>query len=1147
MKSPGAGKRIWPLLATILLMVGSGYGQAGRSELTGIVVTGDGQAIPGATIRIRQSGTNDATTTISGADGSYAVAGLPPGEYRVEIEAERFQRQVREGVRLSTGERIRLDFALSVGKIFGETVIRSDASMLRTESSSLGQVIPHQTIVSLPLNGRNFFTLIGLAPGVATPPPVNAGPSLPRLNGGRPRVNEFLYDGISALQPEPGQVAFYPLIEAIEEFKVENNVPAAEFGRFNGGVINLTTRAGTNSFHGSAFGFLRHETLNARHLMASAKTSPARPLFRRQQYGLVAGGPLRPNQTFFFADYQGTRQAVARVVTSTVPSAAQRQGDFSATLGPQLFLHPQTLTATKTDTGTPIEVLDTTGRLIAARVGQIFRPGDRRVYPGNLIPANDLDPLARRLAARYPLPTSEGRANNFTRTANERLAQEQADLRIDQRISQFGRVFGRFSIALEVATPVTPLPDGSGAIAQGFLGRQRSGGYQGMGSYQQIIGARMINEIRGGVTSRTIDRRSLASPSPPSLPGLPESLNFQGVLPTISIAGLQQLGPSPNTNTNFSTTVIQVVELLSVQRLRHSIKLGVDLRLERLTILQPPSPRGTYSFTAPFSGSRGTPDTTGSFSTGSLLSGETGNALASFLLGQVGGFSIDLQPERLRPQAKILEIFGQDDLRITPRLTLNAGLRYTLNFPSTEANNRGAIFNPKTEQLEYAGRDGNPRNARNLEKFNFGPRLGLAWQIGQQTVIRTGYGLVWQEQAGITTPFTLPQFPFIQTVTQRSLDGVTPAFTLSKGPVIEPIKPDGNAGRGQGVFAVDRDLGSGYAQQWNLAIQRALGDNMVGEVAYAGSKITHVGIPDSNINQLTVAQLSLGPQLLQQVPNPFFGEIPRSSPLGDPTIPRAQLLRPFPRFTTVSFYRHNVGNTNYHALQAKLEKRLTRGIAFLISYTRSKLIDDAGAVFDASIQSGPIANFPVADTFNRALERDVSTGDLPNVLTASYTIDLNFGKGDWLRALRRGWRMTGMAIIQSGLPFPVTQITNFNAFAGFGVQRPNLLRSPRLPRNARSTNRWFDTDAFRIAPQFSLGTSSRNPVRGPGYRTFDLAIIKMNRLGDTVDLEWRAEVFNLTNTPPLGTPNGVAGSGAFGSITTAGDPRVIQLGLKLYF
>ncbi|MEY3283906.1 MAG: hypothetical protein RIR86_1919, partial [Acidobacteriota bacterium] len=186
MKSPGAGKRIWPLLATILLLVGSGYGQAGRSELTGIVVTGDGQAIPGATIRIRQSGTNDATTTISGADGSYAVAGLPPGEYRVEIEAERFQRQVREGVRLSTGERIRLDFALSVGKIFGETVIRSDASMLRTESSSLGQVIPHQTIVSLPLNGRNFFTLIGLAPGVATPPPVNAGPSLPRLNGGRP-------------------------------------------------------------------------------------------------------------------------------------------------------------------------------------------------------------------------------------------------------------------------------------------------------------------------------------------------------------------------------------------------------------------------------------------------------------------------------------------------------------------------------------------------------------------------------------------------------------------------------------------------------------------------------------------------------------------------------------------------------------------------------------------------------------------------------------------------------------------------------------------------------------------------------------------------------------------------------------------------
>lgn len=259
------------------------------------------------------------------------------------------------------------------------------------------------------------------------------------------------------------------------------------------------------------------------------------------------------------------------------------------------------------------------------------------------------------------------------------------------------------------------------------------------------------------------------------------------------------------------------------------------------------------------------------------------------------------------------------------------------------------------------------------------------------------------------------------------------------------------------------------------------------------------------------------------------------------------MLRPFPRFTTVSLYRNNVGNANYHALQAKLEKRLSRGNSFLLSYTRSKLIDDAGSVFDASLQTGPIASFPVADSFNRALERDVSTGDLPSVFVASYSIDLNLGKGERLRSLREGWRVSGMAIIQSGLPFAVIQSTNFNAFAGFGVQRPNRLRNPNLPRSARRTSRWFDTEAFTIAPQYTLGNSSRNPVRGPGYRTIDLAIIKSTRLGETFNLEWRGEVFNLTNTPPLGNPNGVAGSAAFGTITTAGDPRVIQIALKIIF
>jgi hypothetical protein len=478
----------------------------------------------------------------------------------------------------------------------------------------------------------------------------------------------------------------------------------------------------------------------------------------------------------------------------------------------------------------------------------------------------------------------------------------------------------------------------------------------------------------------------------------------------------------------------------------------------------------------------------------------------------------------------------QDDFKASPRLTINAGLRYTLNFPSTDAGDQGAVFNLQTQQLEFLDQNGFGESARRLHKLDLGPRLGIAYRFNDKTVVRAGYGVIWIEQAGITTPFTIPQFPFIQAVSQRTLDNINPAFVLSNGPSVAPIPINPNAGLGQGVFTVDRDLGSGYAQQWNFAVQRELTKNMVVEVAYAGSRITHVGIPDTNINQLSASQLALGPALLTRVPNPFFGQIPRSSSLGDPTIPLAQLLKPFPRFTNVTFYRNNVGNTNYHALQAKLEQRFTHGLSFLVSYTRSKLIDEASSVFDASILTGPIANFPVADSFNRKLERDLSTGDIPNVFVASFTYELPFG-----------FEFAGVVTLQSGLPLAVTQATNFNAFAGFGTQRPNRVSDPNLPSSERTTARFFDTSAFVVAPQFTLGNSSRNPVRGPAYRNADLVLIKRIYFGETRNIELRAEAFNVTNTPPLAALNTVVGTPGFGSITAAGDPRVFQLGVKLNF
>ncbi|MEQ1871957.1 MAG: carboxypeptidase regulatory-like domain-containing protein, partial [Vicinamibacterales bacterium] len=703
-------------------------------------------------------------------------------------------------------------------------------------------------------------------------------------------------------------------------------------------------------------------------------------------------------------------------------------------------------------------------------------------------------------------------------------------------------VFARLTHFVEDVTPVTPLPDGSG-VTTGTLGPQHTSSWSLASAYQQTWSPTVFNELRVGDTRRRVDRTATSLTRTASdalaLPGIPTSARFPNTLPTFLISGYQQLGSPASTATDFGTSVTQIADSLSWTKGRHALKFGADLRWERLNVVQPASPTGQFTFSATFTDQPGLAN--------------TGTPLASFLLGQVQQFQIDLQRDQIRNRAHVQEYFAQDDWRVSEWLTVNAGLRYTLNFPSTEVNNQSAVFNLSSQKLEYLGRDGHSESARQLHKTNLGPRLGAVARVSDTMVARAGYGLIWIEMAGITTPFTTPVFPFLQTVTQRTLDSIVPAFTLATGPNVQPIPLTADAGLGQGVFAVSRALGSGYAQQWNASVQRELGVNMSVEAAYLGSTITRVGIPDSNINQLTVEQLALGSQLTTRVANPYFGIIPRSSSLGDPTIPVAQLLRPYPQFTNVSLYRNNVGATVYHGVSAKLEQRLSRGLSYLVSYTRSTLLDDASSVFDASILTGPVTRTDQpADSFNRALERDYSTGDIPHVFAASSTYALPWGGGSRrlsgvAGAVANDWMVTGILTLQSGVPVAVTQATNNNAAFGFGVQRPNVRGNTALPPSERSVGRWFNTSAFSTAPQFTLGSASRNPVRGPGYRNLDVALIRRISLTPAAHLELRFEVFNATNTPALGAPNGSFGSAAFGTITTAGDPRVIQLAAKVQF
>ena len=388
---------------------------------------------------------------------------------------------------------------------------------------------------------------------------------------------------------------------------------------------------------------------------------------------------------------------------------------------------------------------------------------------------------------------------------------------------------------------------------------------------------------------------------------------------------------------------------------------------------------------------------------------------------------------------------------------------------------------------------------------------------------------------------------------QRTQDSVNAAFTLSSGPSVAPIPLTASAGLGQSVYTAIRTAGSGYAQQWNLAVQREITNNLSVEFAYTGSHIVHVGIPDSNLNQLTTGQLAQGSSLLTPVTNPYYGQLPISSSIGGKTVSQAQLLKPYPRFLNVATYRNNSGETNYNAGQVKVEQRFAQGFALLFGFTHSRLIDDASSVFSTTVLSSPNSNSLIAaDTFRPLLERDVSSGDMPNVTTFSGIYDLPAGRGHWLAStafantLIGGWSLNSILSLQSGTPVTITQATNNNSFAGFALQRPNLVGKPNLTSSQRTPAHFINAAAFTTAPQFVLGTASRNPARGQAYRDLDFALVKHTTLRGETDMEFRAEIFNIFNTPEFSQPNGSFGSSAFGSITsTVTDPRVVQFAIRL--
>ena len=1118
-----SGAVLWVLFAG---MGATAWSQAGSGALTGQVFDPGGSGIAHAEVTATASSTGLSESSITTTAGAYTFLYLSPGMYRLDVSASGFKALRRENVVIETGRTVQIDLTLAIGPNSETVVVSAEDTPLQSASSHVETVIHGEAIPAMPLNGRNFVQLSTFSPGVQLPP----GTQLPRINGGRPRTNEYLFDGISALQPEPGQVAFFPIVDDIQEFNVETNGVPAEFGRFNGGVVNLTTRAGTSAFQASLYNFFRNEDLNARNYFAQALYS--KPKFRRNQYGGTIGGPIVKERLFYFGDFQGQRQELGVVRTSTVPTMNERQGIFT---GIAKIYDP----ATTHYDGTKYV---------------------RQEFPNDVIPnlTSRADPAALHLLnTYYPQPTSSGAANNYTRIADDIDHQSQFDVRIDGRIGESDLGFVRYSYFNDVEQPATFLPLASGAITGTILG---TGNVTGLSNVlgQQVVanethtfGGRTLNDFRAGYTRRSNNiagvELSDSASSALGIPGIPTNAAFNNAMPVFTLTGMQQLGQSAGTFSNYVTAVTQLVDSFSHNAGAHTLKFGADLRWYQLNAVAPGNPTGAFAFT--------TTGTNAQVVQNNKVVTTGGNAIASFLLGQVDNFQIDLQQSKMRPRDHIVEFFAQDDWKVSRNLIANIGVRWTLHSPSTELNNQGAVFNLGTQQLQYLGRDGYPRSARELHWDNFAPRIGVAYAMTPKTFVRSGFGIVFFDQSGITTPFTTPQFPFIQNVAQRTQDNINAAFGLTSGPSVAPIPLTPDAGLGQSVYTVNRQLGSGYVQQWNLAFEREITRRLSFEATYVGSHVVHVGMPDTNLNQLTAAQLEQGPALLAAIPNPYYGQLPASSSIGGKTITYAQSIKPYPRFLNVAAYRKNTGQTNYNGIEAHVEQRVSSGLSLVFSYTHSKLIDDASSVFSTTVLSSPNSSSLIAaDTYNPLLERDSSSGDMPNVFAASGTYQLPMGRGHRFaarglaEAFLGGWSVSGLVLAQSGMPVTVTQATNNNSFAGFVLQRPNVSGHPNLPSSERSPSHFFNTAAFSTAPQFTLGSASRNPVRGPAYRDGDIALAKRTIIGEHSDFELRAEVFNVTNTPAFGQPNGSFGSPAFGSINaTASDPRVVQLAARIHY
>ncbi|MBN9615323.1 MAG: TonB-dependent receptor [Acidobacteriales bacterium] len=1184
------------IMFSLFALTSPTWAQSIFGSVVGTVTDASGASVSNATVTVTNDGTQVKRAVTTGESGDYQLLSLSPGAYTVTVESPGFKRYTRTPVDVQVAQSTRIDVAMTVGEVSEQVTVTSQAPLIQSENAALGQVVQGKAVSEIPLNGRNVLALVGLVPGVV--PQGSSSGNLTgqnvfaagnyQIGGGTANQSSTLVDGAPVNVSYGNATILVPSQDSVQEFRVQTNNNTAEYGMYTGGVINMATKSGSNNIHGTVYEYLRNTALNATPYFSKHNADPtkwlARSPYHQNQFGGNIGFPVWRDRLFAFFDYQGYRQSQGPLFNYTVPTLAMRQGDFSAL-------------------STPIyDPLTPCGVNGAAACD----PGATRArFAGNIIPQDRFSKVAKNLIAfpYWAAPTNGGLTQNFVKYGSAGGQNDQYTGRVDFTVSDKQRLFTRYTRwnSKNIASNTY----GNGLFSGDPISPEAFSTNQTVVGDTYVFNPTTIGDIRVSFTRWNYKRTPGTLGYDETQLGFPSYFGdiapLNNLTPSTTVPTITMSNPTYN---QVSTGLLKsinnnyvIAPSLSKTIGKHTLKFGADLRRLEEQYFQNNSPGGVFGFDNIFTGKNP-----------SSASG-TGNPFASFLLGYAATGTVQIAPSTFST-IYYQGYYLSDNWLVTNKLTLTLGLRYEIPGVYRERTRRISTFNPTevnpvlgavsingkpvTGAFDLVGTPEHPAVGMRNEHFtNFSPRLGLAYRLNDNTVIRAGWG-----KFVIPSDLQFPESPvqsginYVNNVQVVSTDSnATPATTLDDP---YPMGLLGAPGRdpsyqqtllGGNANAVYADEENGATYQWNFAVQRQLPKGIALEVAYAG--LHGSNLPMSvGINQVSETYLKqaaadsncVGPTsnlstkcfLTVKVANPFYGKISQGT-LQNPTVSQNQLLRPYPQYGSITNTGAYRGFSNYNALQMKVEKRFPKGGVLLGSYTFSKLMANAETLTSWLDSATGSAGYQNLNDLSR--EYSLSSFDSRQRLVVSYVYSLPFGRNQRFLAnvsgladkLVSGFGFNGVTTFQEGYPLGLTMSqNNIGNYATTGSTRPDVVqgcsksiggpiqkRLGDISSGGSISNPYFNKACFAApATVFSFGNESRtdNTLRGPGIANFDLALFKDTHLTEKLVLQLRIESFNLFNRVQFGNPNTSIGNANVGQITRqTNEPRLLQVAGRINF